>query len=322
MAEEPTAEPNPTPVAEPKAGLLRLPWWRWPYVLVPAVPLVLLLVAAVALWPEVHARLEVGDYRAAKQHVQEFAWPAELHDDPTFTACGGFVLRCARTELAPEAALRAALPALAAAGLDLGPVQCGAEADAALFWRVLRQLRQSDCTAVARKAGFSVQALATTYPAMGAGSEDLDLGYTQVSLVLSPESERLAALVEETSVTGTRAPLPARAADVPGLPTLLKSLECTHPEGDGCRQFDGVLTMRDADAADLDDVATQLAADLRAGGHVVNIQGCRDTDAGRQCTVSAMAYRSAGANDLTIVVAIMTPDPAGGLTVRASISAR
>jgi hypothetical protein len=321
MAEEPTAEPNPTPVAEPKAGLPRLPWWRWPYVLAPAVPLVLLLVAAVALWPEVHARLEVGDYRAAKQHVQEFAWPAELHDDPTFTACGSFVTRCARTELAPEAALRAALPALAAAGLDLGPVQCGAEANAALFWRVLRQLRQSDCTEVARKAGFSVQALATEYADTPSPSGALRLGFTQVSLFLGPESERLAALVEPTSATVTRAPLPARAADVPGLPALLRSLACTQPEGDGCRRFAGTITLADPNAAGLDALAAQLADDLRGGGYLVYWESCRDVDAGRSCTVGGEAFRTAGGNDRTSVLAILSLDAAGGPTVLANVSA-
>ena len=302
-------------------GLSRLPWLHWPYVIVPLVALVMFLGAAAWAFPGLLARLQLGDYRTSERQVREFSWPTGLNDDPTLTACGGFGQRCARTELAPEAALRAALPALAAAGLDLGPVQCGAEADAALFWRVLRQLRQSDCTAVARKAGFSVQALATTYPAMGAGSEDLDLGYTQVSLVLSPESERLAALVEPTSATGTRAPLPARAADVPGLPALLRSLACTQPEGDGCRAFEGTIALPDPGTSSVDATAATLADDLRAGGYYLQTRICRDVDVGRRCTVSGLLFRAAGGNDLTSVVVIVSDEQSDGLSIRASVTA-
>jgi len=299
-------------------GLSRLPWLHWPYVIVPLVALVMLLGAAAWAFPGLLARLQLGDYRAAERHIQEFTWPAGLSDDPTLTACGGVGKRCARTELAPEAALRAALPALAAAGMDLGPVQCGAEADAALFWR---QPRQSDCTAVARKAGFFVQALATTYPATGAGSEDLDLGYTQVSLVLNPESERLAALVEPTSATGTGAPLPARAADVPGLPALLRSLACTQPEGDGCRAFEGTIALPGSGPSSVDATAAMLMDDLRAGGYYLQTKNCRDVDVGRRCTVSGLLFRAAGGNDFTSVVVIVSDEQSDGVSIRASVTA-
>src|SRR5450759_4379984 len=321
VTEPPTPEGVLAQGAEPQVGLSRLPWLHWPYVVVPLVGLVLLLGTAAWAFPGLLARLQLGDYRTSERQVREFAWPAELHDDPTFTACGGFATRCARTELAPEAALRAALPALAAAGLDLGPVQCGAEADAALFWRVLRALRQSDCTAVARKAGFSVQALAPTYPARGAGSEDLDLGYTQVSLVLSPESERLAALVEPTSATGTHAPLPARAADVPGLPALLRSLACTQPEGDGCRAFEGTIALPDPGTSGVDATAATLTDDLRAGGYSLQMSICRDVDVGRRCTVSGLLFRAAGGNDRTSVVVIVSDEQSAGVSILASVTA-
>jgi len=296
----------------------RIPWLRWPYVIVPLVALVMFLGAAAWAFPGLLARLQLGDYRTSERQVREFSWPAGLNDDPTLTACGGVGQRCARTELTPEAALGAALPALAAAGLDLGPVQCGAEADAALFWR---QLRQYDCTAVARKAGFRVQALATIYPPTSAGSEDVGLGYTQVSLVLNPENERLAALVEPTSVTGTRAPLPARAADVPGLPTLLRPLECTQPEGDGCRAFEGTIALPGSGPSSVDATAATLEDDLRAGGYYLQTRICRDVDVGRRCTVSGLLFRAAGGNDFTSVVVIVSDEQSAGLSIRASVTA-
>ena len=312
-------EPAATDGEHVEAIRQRIPWLHWPYVLVPAVPLVLLLVAAVALWPEVHARLEVGDYRAAKQHVQEFIWPAELHDDPTLTACSALGTRCARTGFTPQAALRATADALAKVGVDLDPERCGADADPMLA--LAHTPMASDCAAVAHAGGFSVYAIAWEYAPAPATSAPVPLAQTQVSLVVVAEDLRLDELAPETAAPRTSAALPLDIADVPGLPDVFDPLLCTQPAAGGCRQFDGVLTMRDADAADLDDVATQLTADLRAGGYFVYIPGCRDTDAGRQCTVSAIAYRSAGANDLTTVVAMMKPDPAGGLTVRASVTA-
>jgi hypothetical protein len=320
MTEELTSAPNPTPVAEPKAGLRRLPWWRWPYVLVPAVPLVLLLVAAVALWPEVHARLEVGDYRAAERHIQEFAWPTGLTDDPTLTACSALGTRCARTGFTPQAALRATAAALAKVGVDLDPERCGADADPMLA--VLRTPMASDCAAVAHAGGYSVHVLATEYahtPSPSAGA--LRLGFTQVSVLVLGENPRLAALVEPTSATGTGAPLPARAGDVPGLPALLRSLACTQPEGDGCRTFAGTITLADPNAAGLDALAAQLADDLRGGGYLVFLESCRDVDAGRSCTVGGEAFRTAGGNDRTDVRAILSLDAAGGPTVLANVSA-
>jgi hypothetical protein len=322
MTELPTpgqgAATVPAKDPEPGVAVLRLPWLHWPYVIVPLVALVMLLGAAAWAFPGLLARLQLGDYRAAERHIQEFAWPAELHDDPTFTACGGFVTRCARTELAPEAALRAALPALAAAGLDLGPVRCGPEAETSIWPRVPRV---SDCTAEASAGGYSVHARATEYAPTPDPSGALRLGFTQVSLFLSPESERLAALVEPTSASRTHAPLPVRAADVPGLPALLRSLACTQPEGDGCRIFAGTITLADPNAAGLDALAAQLADELRGGGYLVNFESCRDVDAGRRCTVGGEAFRTAGGNDLTVVSAILSLDAAGGPTVLANVSA-
>jgi hypothetical protein len=314
----------PTPVgvpaqgAEPQVGLSRLPWLHWPYVIVPLVALVMFLGAAAWAFPGLLARLQLGDYRTSERQVREFTWPAGLSDDPTLTACGGFGLRCARTDLAPEAAVRALVPGLAAAGVGLGEVRCGAQAETSAL---LSEPQLWDCTAVARKAGFSVQALATTYPAMGAGSEDLDLGYTQVSLVLSPESERLAALVEPTSATGTRAPLPARAADVPGLPALLRSLACTQPEGDGCRAFEGTIALPDPGTSGVDATAATLTDDLRAGGYYLRTSICRDVDVGRRCTVSGLLFRAAGGNDFTSVVVIVSDEQPAGLSIRASVTA-
>ena len=227
------------------------------------------------------ARLQLGDYRTSERQVREFSWPAGLNDDPTLTACGGFATRCARADVGPEAALRATATALADAGLRLGPVRCGPEAETSIWLSVPGV---SDCTAEASAGGYSVHALATEYARTPSPSGALRLGYTQVSLVLNPENERLAALVEPTSVTGTRAPLPARAADVPGLPTLLKSLECTQPEGDGCRAFEGTIALPGSGTSSADATAATLADDLRVGGYYVQMRTCRDVDVGRRCT--------------------------------------
>ena len=318
MTEPPTPEGVPAQGAEPQVGLSRLPWLHWPYVVVPLVGLVLLLGTAAWAFPGLLARLQLGDYRTSERQVREFNWPAGLHDDPTLTACGEVVTRCARTDVTPEAALRDALPALAEAGLELGPVQCGAEADTGLLWR---RRRQFDCTAVARKSGFFVQALATEYPVRAPGLADMRLGYTQVSVLVLAENPRLGALVEETSVTGTRAPLPARAADVPGLPTLLKSLECTQPEGDGCRAFEGTIALPGSGTSSADATAATLADDLRVGGYYVQMRTCRDVDVGRRCTVGGLRFRAAGGNDFTSVVVIVSDEQSDGVSIRASVTA-
>jgi hypothetical protein len=303
---------------EPRVGLFRLPWWRWPYVIVPLVALAMVLGAAAWAFPGLLARLQLGDYRTSERQVREFNWPAGLHDDPTLTACGEVVTRCARSDVTPEAALRAALPALAEAGLELGPLQCGAEADTGLPWR---QRRQFDCAAFARKSGFFVQAFATEYPQSAPGLENVRLGYTQVSVVVTAEGPRLATLVVETSAPGTRAPLPPRAADVPGLPTLLRSLECAQPEGEGCRTFDGIVALPGVAPSSIDATAATLADDLRAGGYYLQTSICRDVDAGRRCTVSALLFRAAGGNDFTSVVAIVSNEKSGGLSIQANVTA-
>ena len=303
---------------EPGVAVLRLPWWRWPYVIVPLVALVMLLGAAAWAFPGLLARLQLGDYRTSERQVREFSWPAGLNDDPTLTACGGFATRCARADIGPEAALRATTTALADAGLRLGPVRCGPEAETSIWLRVPGL---SDCTAEASAGGYSVHALATEYARTPSPSGALRLGFTQVSVLVLAENPRLAALVEPTSATGTRAPLPARAADVPGLPALLRSLACTQPEGDGCRRFAGTITLADPNAAGLDALAAQLADDLRGGGYLVYLESCRDVDAGRRCQVGGDAFRTAGGNDRTSVVAILSLDAAGGPTVLANVSA-
>jgi len=321
MTELPTpgqgAATVPAKDPEPGVAVLRLPWWRWPYVIVPLVALVMLLGGAAWAFPGLLARLQLGDYRAAERHIQEFAWPAGLNDDPTLTACGGVGQRCARTDVGPEAALRATTTALADAGLRLGPVRCGPEAETSIWLSVPGV---SDCTAEASAGGYSVHALATEY-ARTPSSSALRLGFTQVSVFVLAENERLAALVEPTSVTGTRAPLPARAADVPGLPTLLRPLECTQPEGDGCRAFEGTIALPGSGTSSADATAATLADDLRAGGYYLLTSICRDVDVGRRCTVSGLRFRAAGGNDFTSVVVIVSDEQSDGLSIRASVTA-
>lgn len=294
----------------------RIPWLHWPYVIVPLVALVMFLGAAGWAFPGLLARLQLGDYRAAERQVREFSWPAELHDDPMFTACGGFATRCARADIGPGAALRATTTALADAGLRLGPVRCGPEAETSIWLRVPGM---SDCTAEASAGGYSVHALATEYAPTPSPSGALRLGFTQVSVLVLAENPRLAALVEATPVNS--APLPLHVTDVPGLPAVFEQLTCSQPEGDGCRTFAGTITLADPNAAGLDALAAQLADDLRGGGYLVDFESCRDVDAGRRCTVGGKAFRTAGGNDLTIVSAILSLDAAGGPTVLANVSA-
>ena len=297
----------------------RIPWLRWPYVIVPLVALVMFLGAAAWAFPGLLARLQLGDYRATERHIQEFAWPAGLHDDPTLTACGGVATRCARTDLEPEAAVRAVVPGLSAAGVDLGEVRCGAQAETSAW---LGELQPWDCTAVARSGGFSVLVLATDHARSPLAEVDgLSLGYTYVSLVPTPENEQLAALADEMARPLTSSPLPLRAADVPGLPSMLEPLTCTQPEADGCRAFEGTIALSDARAADLDVTAARLADELRAGGYFVEIEHCRDLDAGRRCTVGGLVYRGAGGIDRASILAIISAGPKGDLSVRASVTA-
>ena len=294
----------------------RIPWLHWPYVIVPLVALVMLLGAAAWAFPGLLARLQLGDYRAAERHIQEFAWPAGLNDDPTLTACGGFATRCARADVGPEAALRATATALADAGLRLGPVRCGPEAETSI-WLSVPGL--SDCTAEASAGGYSVHAFATEYARTPSPSGALRLGFTQVSVLVLAENPRLAALVEATPVNS--APLPLRVTDVPGLPGSFEALTCTEPEADGCRMFSGTITLADPNAEGLDALATRLSDDLRGGGYLVDFLSCRDVDAGRRCTVGGAAFRSPGGQDRTGVVAVLAPDPSGGVSARVSVSA-
>jgi len=265
------------------------------------------------------ARLQLGDYRTSERQVREFNWPAGLHDDPTLTACGGFGLRCARTDLAPEAAVRAVVPGLAAAGVGLGEVRCGAQAETSAL---LSEPQLWDCTAVAHGGGFSVLVLATDHARSPLAEVDgPSLGYTYVSLAPTPENERLAALVAETAPPLTSSPLPLRAADVPGLPSMLDSLTCTDPAADGCRGFDGTITLSDARAADLDATAARLADELRAGGYFVEIEHCRDVSTGRRCTVSGVAFRGVGGSGFTSISEIISVGPKGDLSIRANVAA-
>jgi hypothetical protein len=320
MTELPTraqgAATVPAKDPEPGVAVLRLPWWRWPYVIVPLVALVMLLGGAAWAFPGLLARLQLRDYRTSERQVQEFAWPAELHDDPTFTACGGFATRCARADIGPDAALAATAQALAAAGVHLGPVGCGAATDTSPW---LRTAQEFDCTAVAHAGGYSVHALATRFAFSPSSPVALPLGYTQVSVALVAENPQLGALVQLTPATS--APLPLHVTDVPGLPAVFEQLTCSQPEGDGCRTFAGTITLADPNAAGLDALAAQLADDLRGGGYLVDFESCRDVDAGRRCTVGGKAFRTAGGNDLTSVLAILSLDAAGGPTVLANVSA-
>lgn len=310
------ADHAPTSGAEAGVGVLRLPWLHWPYLLVLILPLVILLAGAAVAFPGLVARLQLRDYRASERQVHELAWPARMQEDPTLTACGGFATRCARTDAGPGDALKATSEALAGVDVHLGPVRCGAAADTSLW---LRTAQASDCTAVAHASGYSVLALATEYASGPSDPAALPLGYTQVSVVLVAENPRLAELSQPPATS--RAPLPLDAADIPGLPSLLRSLPCTQPEGDGCRGFGGTIALPGSSAAELEAAATRLVADLRGGGYRVEVENCRDTSTGRRCTVSGMAFRSAGANDFTSVTAIFSPDKAGGLAVLASVSA-
>jgi hypothetical protein len=311
---------GPRSEAEPKTGLLRLPWLHWPYVIVLIVPLVLVLAAAAWAWPGLLARVQLGDYRAAERHVREFAWPSGMQDDPTLTACGGFGTRCARADIGPEAALRATAGALGGAGVRLDPVRCGADVDLLLAALVTPQA--TDCAAVGHAGGFSVQAFATKYGHNLPDAGAVPLGYTQVSVRVTPENPRLGELVGEPSVLGTDAPLPLRISEVPGLPASFSSMTCTQPVTDGCRQFDGTMALADPSKVGIDAAAARLADQLRGGGYRVDLTRCRETEAGRRCTVAGQAYRTAGGRDLTSVVAILSSDPTGGLSVRAGVSAR
>ena len=268
------------PAADPEPGVsvLHLPWWRWPYVIVPLVVLVMVLGGAAWAFPGLLARLQLGDYRTSERQVREFTWPAGLSDDPTLTACGGFGTRCARGDVGPEAALRATATALADAGVRLGPVRCGAEAETSVWLSVPGP---SDCTAEASAGGYSVHALATEYARTPYPSGALRLGFTQVSVLVLAENPRLAPLVGPTQADS--APLPLRVTDVPGLPGSFEPLTCTEPEADGCRMFSGTITLADPNAAGLDALAAQLADDLRGGGYLVDFLSCRDVDAGRRC---------------------------------------
>jgi len=315
-AEPQGAEPQG---AEPQVGLSRLPWLHWPYVIVPLVALVMLLGAAAWAFPGLLARLQLGDYRAAERHIQEFAWPAGLNDDPTLTACDGSGLRCARTELTPEAAVRAVVPGLAAAGVGLGEVRCGAEAETSAL---PNEPQPWDCTAVAHGGGFSTVVRAADHARNpGAEVDGLALGYTYVALVVVSENDRLDALVAETARPLIGPPLPLRAADVPGLPSMLESLTCTDPAADGCRGFEGTITLSDARAADLDATAARLADELRAGGYFVEIEHCRDVSTGRRCTVSGVAFRGVGGSGFTSILEIISVGPKGDLSIRANVAA-
>jgi hypothetical protein len=198
-------------------------------------------------------------------------------------------------------------------------VRCGADVDLLLADRVTPQ--GSDCAAVAHAGGFSIHAFATKYVHNQSDAVALPLGYTQVSVPLTPENRQLGELVGESSVSGTRAPLPLRISEVPGVPASFSSLTCTQHVTDGCRQFEGTVALADPSKVGLDAAATRLADELRSGGYRVVVASCRETDSGRRCTLDGQAYRTAGGNDPTGVVAILSSDPTGGLSVLASVTA-
>ena len=141
-------------------------------------------------------------------------------------------------------------------------------------------------------------------------------------MVGATENERFGEVVGESSVARTDTPLPLRIGEVPGLPASFSSLTCTQPATDGCRQFDGTMALAGPSKVGIHAAAARLADQLRSGGYRVDVTRCRETEAGRKCTVAGQAYRTAGGNDLTSVVAILSSDPTGGLSVRASVTAR
>lgn len=290
----------------------RIPWLRWPYVLVPIVPLVLVLAGAVWAFPAVLARLQAASYRDSLREVQQFTWPAGLQDDPTFSACGLVpAWRCARADVEPRAALTSVAAALAGTGVDLGALRCGDHADPELL---RREPTESDCTAVMHANGYSVVAWATRYAKGPGAPKPVELGYTQVTVDLPIDSWRLGEVVGPSSWMSSSLPLPATTAEVPGLPAMLTALPCIAVEGDGCRLFGGTIAIPGSRAADISAAAATFADDLRGGGYRVDTEYCREMASGPRCTVAGRMFRTVGGNGPILTMVVLTANPDGGLT--------